>query len=63
MTGTIATIDHEHQRGVILSADGTQHRFERESMLLLLQFDHLQPGTVVLFEVNASGGAFNVEQT
>lgn len=62
MTGTISSIDWELQRGVILGADGKAHRFERENMVFFLQFDKLQPGTFVLFELNAGGGAFNVEQ-
>jgi len=60
--GTIVSLDRRLQSGIIKADDGTPHTFEREDMVLWLQFLDLRPGDVVTFEVEGSGNAINVER-
>jgi hypothetical protein len=60
--GTIVRLDRLHQSGTIRADDGTEHPFERENMVLWLQFLELRPGDVVTFEVEGSANAINVER-
>ncbi len=62
MTGTITALDRSNHRGVILGADGKLHPFERETMVLRLQFDDLTLGMAVIFDVTQGGRALNVER-
>lgn len=61
-TGTVITIDRAQQRGTIRGDDDRVRHFEREGMVLWLQFDDLRPGVRVRYEVEATGSAFNVER-
>ena len=61
MTGRIVSVDHARQRGVVRDEDGRERSFEREGMILWLQFDTLRPGAQVRYDVeSASGRAINV---
>ena len=62
MKGTITALDRSNHRGVILGVDGKMHPFERETMVLRLQFDDLTLGMSVIFDVAQGGRAFNVER-
>ena len=62
MNGTITRIDRPRQLGEIKGDDGTVRSFERESMVRWLQFNELQPGTPVTFEVEKAGLVINVER-
>ena len=60
--GTVTKIEHAHQRGEIRAADGTEHPFARDGMGLGWQFDDLQPGTPVSFDLEGSNRATNVRR-
>lgn len=62
MKGSIAKIDHAHQRGELRGANGKTYPFEREGMVLWLQFDTLQPGTPVTFDLEGTNRVINVER-
>jgi hypothetical protein len=60
--GTITRIEQAHQRGELRGEDGALHLFERDGMASGWQFDDLQPGTPVIFDLEASGRATNVKR-
>lgn len=62
MKGTVTKIEQAHQRGEIRGEDGTLHPFARDGMLLGWQFDDLQPGTPVTFDVEGTNRASNVKR-
>jgi len=62
MRGTILEIHRLQQRGTIRGEDGELHHFEREGMVRWLEFDVLNPGDSVVFEVETTGSAINVER-
>jgi hypothetical protein len=61
MTGTIAAIDRQHQRGVILGEDRRMHPFERDNLVPSLLFEYLALVMTVRFEVDTFGRAVNIE--
>jgi len=62
LKGTITKINRPHQWGEIQGDDGSVRRFEHESMARWMQFDELEPGTRVIFEVEGAGAVINVER-
>jgi hypothetical protein len=60
--GTITEIHRQQQRGTIRGEDGQTHHFEREGMVRWLEFNELKPGDAVVFELEATGSAINVER-
>jgi hypothetical protein len=60
--GTVAKIEQAHQRGEARGEDGKLHLFERDGMVLGWQFDDLQPGTPVTFDLEGTNRAINVRQ-
>jgi hypothetical protein len=61
MQGTIVTVDHRTQRGVIEGQDGKRYPFRRAGMILWLEFDRLHVGTHVSFTAQYER-AINVER-
>lgn len=61
LRGTIEGIDRLRQRGDIAGDDGTRAAFEREGLVRWLQFDKMQRGVRVIYEIESSGAAINVE--
>jgi hypothetical protein len=60
--GTIVRIDRHRQSGEVEGEDGAVRRFDREGMVRWLQFDQLQRGDGVTFDVDSSGAAINIER-
>lgn len=60
--GIVTEIDRKRQRGAIRGEDGQVRWFERENMLLWLQFLDLTPGDRVTFEIEGAADAINVER-
>jgi hypothetical protein len=61
LRGTIQGIDRLRQRGDIAGDDRSKVSFEREGLVRWLQFDRMQPGVRVIYELESSGAAINVE--
>ena len=62
MRGVIVLIDRARQAGEIRRDDGTRSSFDREGMVRWLQFEKLQPGDRVTYDLDSSGAAINVER-
>jgi hypothetical protein len=61
MRGVIAQINSRKNEGVILGENGKRYPFDREDMVLYLDFANLTPNTPVRFDVEVgTGNAFNV---
>ena len=62
MVGTVAVLDRTSQCGAIRGADGKVRRFDLVDMIYTLEFQELQLGDEVVYEVDDEGGAINVER-
>ena len=62
MKGTVTRIEQANQRGEVRGEDGQLHRFERDGMVLGWQFDELQPGTPLTFDLERTNRATNVRR-
>jgi hypothetical protein len=60
--GWIVAINHQKQRGTIRGKDGRFHRFCRDDMVRWLEFDELTSGDLVLYDLETTGSAVNVER-
>jgi hypothetical protein len=60
--GIVTRIEQAHQRGEVRGEDGQLHRFERDGMVLGWQFDDLQPGTPLTFDLERTNRATNVRR-
>jgi hypothetical protein len=60
--GSVTKIEQSQQRGEIRGEDGTSRSFARHSMASGWQFDDLQPGTPVTFDLEGINRATNVKR-
>ena len=60
--GTVTRIEQARQRGEVRGEDGQLHRFERDGMVLEWQFNDLQPGTPLTFDLERTSRATNVRR-
>ena len=60
--GTVTRIEQARQRGEVRGEDGQLHLFERDGMVLGWQFDDLQPGTPLTFDLARINRATNVRR-
>jgi len=61
--GWIIAINRQKQLGTIRGEDGRFHHFFRDDMVRWLEFDELNSGDLVLYDLETTGSAVNVERT
>jgi cold shock CspA family protein len=61
-TGIVTRINPRLKFGTIRAAGSRMFTFTRAAMVLELEFEQLQPGDVVQFEIDGSRRALNVER-
>lgn len=61
-TGIVTAINRQKQSGTIRGDDGRTLSFEREAMVLYLEFEQLKAGDTVQFDVEGERTATNVER-
>jgi len=61
--GWIVDMNYQQQRGSIRGEDGRLHHFHREDMVRWLEFDELASGDLVLYDLEKTESAVNVERS